>query len=77
MALGLVERLRVVGLEREFCGQVVSAWHGHATGTWWALVRARGGLRLVEAVSSRELRDAVVQADRWPWPNGCRARAGG
>ncbi|GAA1565501.1 hypothetical protein GCM10009678_55680 [Actinomadura kijaniata] len=62
---------RAAALEREF-GHVLSAWYGQATGKWWALVRARRGLRLVEAVNPRELRDAVVQVDGWPWPPATR-----
>ena len=53
-------------IEREFSGVV--AWYGEATGAWWAMVRVRGDARLVEALTPRELRDAIVNARGWPWP---------
>jgi hypothetical protein len=53
-------------IEREFSGVV--AWYGTATEAWWAMVRVGGGLRLVEAVSPSELREAIVNARGWPWP---------
>ncbi|MEV5571105.1 hypothetical protein AB0L06_13735 [Spirillospora sp. NPDC052269] len=63
----LDERQVAVALKREF-GCVVSAWYGQATGNWWALVRVHWGSRLVEASTPRQLREAVVRADVWPWP---------
>lgn len=33
----------------------VVAWHGHATGSWWALLPGRDGPNLVEAVSESAL----------------------
>ncbi|MFB4308737.1 hypothetical protein [Actinomadura sp. GTD37] len=62
------ERSRSVtaAIEREFSGVV--AWYGHATGAWWAMVRVRRDVRLVEALSPRELREAIVNAQGWPWP---------
>ena len=53
-------------IERVFSGVV--AWYGHATGAWWAMVRVRRDVRLVEALSPRELREAIAQARGWPWP---------
>lgn len=53
-------------IEREFSGVV--AWYGQATGAWWAMVRVRRDVRLVEAVDPRELREAIVNARGWPWP---------
>jgi hypothetical protein len=53
-------------IEREFSGVV--AWYGQATGAWWAMVRVRRDVRLVEALSPRELREAIVHARGWPWP---------
>ncbi|MFE9106657.1 hypothetical protein [Actinomadura geliboluensis] len=62
------ERSRPVAaaIEREFSGVV--AWYGHATGAWWAMVPVRRDVRLVEALSPRELREAIVNAQGWPWP---------
>ncbi|URM97071.1 hypothetical protein K8Z49_15940 [Actinomadura madurae] len=56
----------VARIEREFSGVV--AWYGRATGAWWAMVRLPNDVRLVEAVSPRELREAIVHARGWPWP---------
>ncbi|MEU4824614.1 hypothetical protein AB0H37_22325 [Actinomadura sp. NPDC023710] len=53
-------------IEREFSGVV--AWYGTATEAWWAMVRVRGGLRLVEAAGPSELREAIVNARGWSWP---------
>lgn len=53
-------------IEREFPGVV--AWYGTATGAWWAMVRVRQDVRLVEALSPGELREAIVNAWGWPWP---------
>ena len=36
-------------------------WYGRATGSWWALVPGREGLRLVEAVSA----DALAVTVDW------------
>jgi hypothetical protein len=46
----------------------VVAWYGHATRAWWAMVPVRRDMRLVEALSPRELREAIVNAQGWPWP---------
>ena len=51
-------------IERDFSG--VLAWYGEATGAWWAMVRVHRDLRLVEAASSQELREAIVSARGWP-----------
>jgi hypothetical protein len=56
----------VTEIEREFSGVV--AWYGHATRAWWAMVRVRGDVRLVEALNPRELREAIVNARGWAWP---------
>jgi hypothetical protein len=53
------DRAAVVALERRFPG--VRAWHGLATGTWWAVLRDVEGWRLVEARSAEELGRAVEQ----------------
>lgn len=53
-------------IEREFSGVV--AWYGQATGEWWAMVRLRCGVRLVEAGDPGALREAIVNARGWPWP---------
>lgn len=63
-----IERRVASGIELEFPGVV--AWFGLATGAWWALVPLRGGARLVEAHSPRELRKAITNAAAWPWPRG-------
>lgn len=36
-------------------------WHGRATGSWWAVIPGREGLRLVEAVSA----DALAVTVDW------------
>ena len=61
---GRAERPVAAQIEREFPGVV--AWHGRATGAWWAMVRVHRGVRLVEALSPRELRDAIVRTRGWP-----------
>lgn len=53
-------------IERDFSGVV--AWYGTATEAWWAMVRVRGGLRLVEAAGPSELREAIIDARGWSWP---------
>jgi hypothetical protein len=53
-------------IEREFSGVV--AWYGTVTQAWWAMVRVRGGHRLVEAKGPSELREAIVNARGWTWP---------
>ncbi len=63
----------VARIEREFSGVV--AWYGKSTGAWWAMVRLGRGERLVEAVSPRELRDAIVHARGWPWPRLVRTES--
>jgi hypothetical protein len=45
-----------------------TVWYGSATGAWWAMVPLRSGMRLVEAVNPRELREAIVNPGAWPWP---------
>ncbi|RSN59571.1 hypothetical protein [Actinomadura sp. WAC 06369] len=47
-------------LERQLPG--VLAWYGRETGSWWAFVPLTSGDRLVEAVSPRDLREAIVRA---------------
>ncbi len=59
---------QVTTSEREFPG-ALTAWYGQFTKTWWALVPVnRGPLRLVEAHSPKELREAIANAATWPWP---------
>ncbi|GAA0562709.1 MULTISPECIES: hypothetical protein [Thermomonosporaceae] len=53
-------------IEREFSGVV--AWYGQATGAWWAMVRIRRDVRLVEAGDPGQLREAIVHARGWQWP---------
>lgn len=53
-------------IEQEFSGVV--AWYGETTGAWWAMVRVRHDVRLVEALDPRELRNAIMNARGWPWP---------
>jgi hypothetical protein len=64
---GLSGRPVAQQIEREFAG--VCAWYGQATGSWWAMVPVRGVPRLVEALSPQELRNAIVSAQGWPWPD--------
>lgn len=60
---GSVHRPIAADIERDFSGVV--AWYGEATASWWAMVRVRRDLRLVEAASSQELREAIVSARGW------------
>jgi hypothetical protein len=57
-------------IEQE-CPEVLSAWYGTVTGSWWAMVPLRDGTpRLVEAVNPVELRAAIQNPAGWPWPPG-------
>jgi hypothetical protein len=53
-------------IERDFPG--VLAWYGVYTGAWWAAVQVGDRLRLVEAITPAELREAIANARGWPWP---------
>ncbi|MGI5165421.1 hypothetical protein ACQEU3_13785 [Spirillospora sp. CA-253888] len=67
------EQWAASGMEAEFPG--IRAWFGLTTRSWWAVVPLRrGGLRLVEADSPRELREAIVNVATWTGPYSRRAR---
>jgi hypothetical protein len=42
----------------------VHAWHGLATGSWWAFLPTRRGGRLVEAASPEELVEIIKASQR-------------
>lgn len=70
--VGVVDERQVAAALKGEFGSVLSAWYGQSTSTWWALVRVPWGSRLVEASTPRQLREAVLRADVWPWPPGGR-----
>lgn len=66
MDAGAVPGAAVVGEVAERYG--VPCWWGRHTRTFWALVPADGRLRLVEALTVRELVTAITHPCGWPWP---------
>jgi hypothetical protein len=54
------ERAAARAIEARFPG--VHAWHGRATGSWWAFLPGGAG-RLVEAVNPEELTE-IIKASR-------------
>lgn len=65
--------------ERAAAGKIrdaygVPCWWGEATRAFWAMVPAGGRLRLVEALSVREMVTAITHPGGWPWPHERTAR---
>lgn len=54
----------IAALRRRFPGLVF--WFGPHTRSWWALVAAPQGWRLVEAMNPDELTRAVLTTATWP-----------
>ncbi|WP_131740370.1 hypothetical protein [Actinomadura roseirufa] len=48
------------GLQEQFPG--VRVWYGESTGSWWAMVPLREGLRLLEAPTPQQLREEIMSA---------------
>jgi hypothetical protein len=47
--------------------QGVHAWYGEHTHEWWAMVPLPAGPRLLSAPDIQQLRQAIANAQAWPW----------